>query len=157
MISSKFTIGLIAPSGQILDPAALDRAIAYFELEGCRVLAPAAIRASHQRFAGTDAVRLAAVHAMVARKDVNLVMAVRGGYGLTRLLSKLDYPALAAAAQAGRWLCGHSDFTALSLALLAQTGAVSLAGPTALFDFGAFRPRFQILPAQAARLRRHRR
>ena len=128
------TIGLIAPSGQILDPQALDRAVAYFESEGCKVFAPAAIRAQHQRFAGTDATRLRALHAMVARKEVDVIIAVRGGYGLSRLLGQIDYEAIA---QSGKLLCGHSDFTALSLALYAKTKTISLAGPTALFDFGA--------------------
>src|SRR3546814_2407 len=36
-----------------------------------------------------------------------------------------------------RSFIGQSDFTAFNLALLAQTGACSYAGPTAVFDFGA--------------------
>lgn len=131
---SPVRIGFIAPSGQILDEAPLERAIAYFENLGCKVVVPGAIRLKHQRFAGTDAQRVNALHAMVKRRDVDIVMAVRGGYGLTRLLQQIDYQLLA---QSGKIFCGHSDFTALSLALYAQTKTVSLAGPTALFDFGA--------------------
>ena len=139
-------IGLVAPSGQILDAAPLERAIAYFEARGCKVVAPLAIRRTYQRFAGTDAQRLQALHAMAQRRDVDLILAVRGGYGLTRLLPKIDYQLLA---KSGKLLCGHSDFTALSLALYAQTKTISLAGPTALFDFGAEPDKEHGLPAHA--------
>jgi len=63
-------------------------------------------------------------------------MAVRGGYGLSRLLGAIDWPLLARAVEQGtRWV-GHSDFTALQLGLLAHTGAPSWAGPMATDDFG---------------------
>src|SRR5207249_695640 len=63
-----------------------------------------------------------------------IVMALRGGYGLSRLLPALD---LALMAQSGKLFVGHSDFTALQMALLAQTGRISFAGPMLCSDFGA--------------------
>ncbi|HEU4622719.1 MAG TPA: LD-carboxypeptidase, partial [Burkholderiaceae bacterium] len=66
-----------------------------------------------------------------------LVLAVRGGYGLTRLLDAIDWQALGRAARSGRKLfIGHSDFTVFHLALLAKGKAVSFAGPMAAYDFG---------------------
>ncbi|MBL8384056.1 MAG: LD-carboxypeptidase [Burkholderiales bacterium] len=130
-------IGFIAPSGQNLDDAGLARAADYFRARGYRVVVPAAARRAHQRFAGTDAERLAALHAMAARDDVDLVMAVRGGYGLTRLLDRIDYAALAAG---GKTYIGHSDFTALLCAGYARARLRGIAGPTAAFDFGAAAP-----------------
>ncbi len=127
-------IGLIAPSGRVLDEAALDRAIGYFKARGWHVVAPAAIRRIDTRFAGSDAQRLAALHAMAARDDVELVMAVRGGYGLSRLLHRIDFQLLAGA---GKRFIGHSDFTALLCAGYAQGRMAGLAGPTAAYDFGA--------------------
>jgi len=59
---------------------------------------------------------------------------LRGGYGFTRLLDRLDYAALARAGK--RWM-GHSDFTAFQLAALAKAGIVTFAGPMASYDFGA--------------------
>jgi muramoyltetrapeptide carboxypeptidase len=91
--------------------------------------------ARRQRFAGDDALRLAAIH-RVARAAPSVAMAVRGGYGLSRLLDGIDWPLLAqAAGQGTRWV-GHSDFTALQLGLLAHAGAPSWAGPMATDDFG---------------------
>ncbi len=127
-------IGFIAPSGQVLDEAALDRAIAYFKQCGYRVVCPAAVRRSHQRFAGHDRARLDALHAMLGRADVDVVMAVRGGYGASRLLDQIDYNLIA---RSGKILVGHSDFTALSAAMYARAKTVSYCGPTATYDFGA--------------------
>ncbi|MFN9983306.1 MAG: LD-carboxypeptidase, partial [bacterium] len=50
--------------------------------------------ARHQRFAGDDEVRLAALH-RVAQQAPAVALASRGGYGLTRLLDRIDWPLLA--------------------------------------------------------------
>lgn len=127
-------IGFIAPSGQVLESAALERAIAWFKSRDFRVVCPAAVIRSHQRFAGDDNIRLAALHAMLARDDVDLVMAVRGGYGVSRLLDRIDYGLIA---RSGKILAGHSDITALTAAAHAQVKAIGYCGPTACYDFGA--------------------
>lgn len=88
-----------------------------------------------QRFGGDDDTRLAALH-RIARDAPSIAMAVRGGYGLTRLLDRIDWPLLTRSVEAGtRWV-GLSDVTALQLGLLAHGGAGSWAGPTATEDFG---------------------
>ena len=68
---------------------------------------------------------------------VELAIAVRGGYGWSRLLERLDFGAIAAAKK--RWL-GHSDFTAFQLAALAAANMTTFAGPMAAYDFGAETP-----------------
>lgn len=89
----------------------------------------------HQRFAGDDASRLEALH-RVAKQAPSIAMALRGGYGMTRLLDGVDWTLLARSCERGtRWV-GYSDVTALHLGLLAHTGAVSWAGPMATGDFG---------------------
>lgn len=90
--------------------------------------------ARHQRFGGHDDQRLAALH-RVAQQAPSVAMATRGGYGLTRLLDRIDWPLLARSVEQGtRWV-GYSDCTALQMALLRHTGATSWAGPMALDDF----------------------
>jgi muramoyltetrapeptide carboxypeptidase len=64
------------------------------------------------------------------------VMAMRGGYGLHRLLGNIEWQAIHKAVMAGLQICGHSDFTAFQLGLLAKTGGMSLAGPMLNYDFG---------------------
>ena len=89
----------------------------------------------HQRFAGDDDTRLVALHRIAAQAP-SIAMATRGGYGLTRLLGRIDWPLLVRSVERGtRWV-GLSDITALHLGLLAHGRAPSWAGPTAVEDFG---------------------
>jgi len=132
-VKSALVIGIVSPSGYVVDVSALDRAAAYFEARGHRVIVDEAARNRQQRFAGSDAERLASLHRMARRDDVDLIIAARGGYGLSRLLADIDYTMLA---QANKLFVGHSDCMALQLAMWAATRTPSLAGPTACFDFG---------------------
>lgn len=132
-MKASLVIAIVAPSGCVADPAALDRAAARLEASGHRVIIDEAARFRHQRFAGTDDERLACLHRMAAREDVDLILAARGGYGISRLLARIDYDLIA---RSGKLVAGHSDCTALLLALWARTRTPSLAGPTACFDFG---------------------
>jgi len=118
----------------VIDAEALERAVAYFAARGYKVVAPVALTRKHQRFAGDDDARLAALHAMAARSDIELVMAARGGYGLSRLLDRIDYGLLA---KSGKRYIGHSDFTALLCAGYAHGKLAGYSGPMAGHDFGA--------------------
>lgn len=126
-------IGIVAPSGYVADPTTLERAAAYFERRGHRVIVDPATRLRCQRFAGTDDERLESLHRMARHDDIDVVMAARGGYGLSRLLGRIDFELLAAS---GKLFVGHSDIAALLLGLWAKTRTPSLAGPTSCFDFG---------------------
>lgn len=127
-------IGVYAPAGAASDPAAVTRAVERLSALGHRVVLDEGVLRRHTRFAGTDDERLAAIARIAARSDVDVAIALRGGYGTTRLLARLDYAALARAGK--RWL-GHSDFTAFQLAALARAGMVTFHGPSFAFDFGA--------------------
>jgi muramoyltetrapeptide carboxypeptidase len=129
--------GIYAPSGFATDPAAIERAVARLAKFGHRVVVDEGAAGRWTRFAARDEARLAAVQRMAAHPEVDVALAVRGGYGWTRLLGRLDFAALARAGK--RWM-GHSDFTAFQLAALAQTGMITYAGPMAAYDFGAEAP-----------------
>jgi muramoyltetrapeptide carboxypeptidase len=62
-------------------------------------------------------------------------MALRGGYGMHRLLDEIDWLSIANQVDKGLKIVGHSDFTAFQMALLAKTGAVTYAGPMFSYDF----------------------
>ncbi|WP_025915464.1 muramoyltetrapeptide carboxypeptidase [Herminiimonas sp. CN] len=126
-------VAIVAPSGYPPDDCVLARGIALLQAQGCRIHNYYEPAASYQRFGGTPASCQAQLHAAAANPDVQIVMAVRGGYGLSRLLPALDLAQLAAS---GKLFVGHSDFTVLQMALLAQAGAVSFAGPMLCSDFG---------------------
>lgn len=129
--------GFYAPSGVVVDEAAVDRATRRLLALGHRVVEDVSSRARHQRFAGDDDERLGAIGRMATRDDVDVAVAIRGGYGLSRLLHRIDFAALAHGRT--RWL-GHSDFTAFQLAALASTGMVTYSGPMVAYDFGAETP-----------------
>ncbi len=129
--------GVYAPSGFATDPEAVARGVAFLRSRGDRVVVDPGALGRVQRFAGSDDARAAAVLRMAAHPEVDVAIAVRGGYGWTRLLERLDYRALARSGT--RWL-GHSDFTAFALAMLAREGAVTYAGPMLGYDFGAEEP-----------------
>lgn len=125
-------IYLVSPSGPIHDVERLSRATERLQAMGFEVDADTAALLRYQRFAGNDIQRLDAMHRSLDQHHP-IVMATRGGYGLSRLLPLIDW---AAVAESGKHFVGHSDFTAFSLALLARTGAVSYSGPSAVADFG---------------------
>jgi muramoyltetrapeptide carboxypeptidase len=130
------TIAFFAPAGYDPDPARLVAARAYFEARGYRVVERLTAGSHHERFSGTDAERMEWLAAVCRDPDPGIAMALRGGYGATRLLPGIDFAAMAAAVRRGKRFVGLSDFTAIELGLLAQTGAISLAGPMASFAFG---------------------
>lgn len=125
-------IYLFSPSSAVADPAALDLARERLKALGFRTAVDRSALAVHERFAGTDRQRLAALQRAL-RQTHPIVMATRGGYGLGRLLHQIDWRAVA---DSGKVFVGHSDFTAFNLALLAQTGAESYTGPAAVPDLG---------------------
>ena len=128
-------IYIYSPSGAVRDKAAFKRGIARLISLGHEVEVDEAALASHLRFAGDDATRLAAIgRAAASGADVALIS--RGGYGLTRLLPQLPYKAVAKAVERGMKFVGVSDFTAFQNAVLAKTGAVTWAGPALGADFG---------------------
>ena len=137
MNARTYGIGLYAPAGFATEPEAVGRAVARLRSLGHRVVIDPTCMSRWQRFAGTDDERLAAVARMATGRDVELAVCVRGGYGWSRLIDRLDFGALAAARK--RWM-GHSDFTAFQLAALTHAGMTTFAGPMAAYDFGATTP-----------------
>jgi muramoyltetrapeptide carboxypeptidase len=75
--------------------------------------------------AGSDEVRAAELQAALADPSVRAVVCARGGYGLTRILDRLD---AAPFVRAPKPVVGFSDVTAL-LAWAARAGVVALHAP----------------------------
>lgn len=65
-----------------------------------------------RRFAGDDTLRAENFNALLAVPEVSGLVAIRGGYGVTRILEKIDFEALQ---RKDCFLCGYSDITALLL------------------------------------------
>jgi len=129
-------VGFVAPSSFMPDRAVMDRAVQFFASRGWRVATGESCFARHERFAGPDELRLAELQRLCTDPELNLVVAARGGYGLSRILDRLDFAAIR---RANRVIVGYSDFTAFNLSYLAVAGGISLQGPSA-GDFGALTP-----------------
>ena len=139
MSGARGDLVLWSPAGVIAKPPAVRRAAKRLATHGFAVQIDADALARQQRFAGDDDTRLAALH-RVARAAPAVAMATRGGYGLTRLLDRIDWKLVARSVERGtRWV-GHSDHTSLQLGLLAHAGSrrrpVTWAGPLAVEHFG---------------------
>ncbi|EDS0918991.1 muramoyltetrapeptide carboxypeptidase [Salmonella enterica] len=130
---------LIAPSGYCINQQAALRGVQRLTDAGHQVENDEVIRRCFQRFAGTDAERLADVNSLASLTSPDtIVMPVRGGYGASRLLDRIDWQALASRQQRDPLLiCGHSDFTAIQAGLLAQANVITFSGPMLAANFGA--------------------
>jgi muramoyltetrapeptide carboxypeptidase len=126
---------LFTPAGVLARAAPLRLAAKRLASLGYEVTTDESALAKFQRFGGDDGVRLEALH-RIAREQPDIALATRGGYGITRLLDRIDWKLLGRSAERGtRWV-GYSDMTALHLGLLAHTGQGGWAGPLAVDDFG---------------------
>ena len=128
-------IYIYSPSGAVRDKSAFRKGIKRLQTLGHEVEIDEAALASHQRFAGDDDTRLAAIH-RAAASGADVALITRGGYGLTRILPGIQYKAVEKAISQGMLFVGISDFTAFQSAVLACTGAVTWAGPALCEGFG---------------------
>jgi muramoyltetrapeptide carboxypeptidase len=137
MTQAPATVAFLGLSGYEPSEEVRSRAVGYFEQRGSKVLMLPAADQTVQRFAASRSARLEALGQVLEDPHVELVLSLRGGYGLSQLLPDIDLGRIAHCIKMRRlMLCGYSDFTALSLALLAKTGAVTFSGPAAV-SFGA--------------------
>ncbi len=128
-------VTLVAPAGPLLERDDLARAA-----ELCRALGYEPTLAPHAAekygyLAGGDDARLADLNSALAAPDVDAVWCIRGGYGITRLLDRVDFDGFA---RHPKPVIGYSDITALLVALFQETGVVTFHGPTARASMPAF-------------------
>ncbi|MRV76236.1 muramoyltetrapeptide carboxypeptidase [Duganella sp. FT92W] len=132
MTDKNLCIAIAAPGGYALDRAQFERGLARLQAQGITVHNYYDPDRVHQRFADTDAGRLAQLNAAAQDPDADIVLMLRGSYGMTRLLPDIDFRALA---DSGKLFVGYSDVTAFHMGLYATTGAISFAGPMVCSDF----------------------
>ncbi|MCF6687657.1 muramoyltetrapeptide carboxypeptidase [Raoultella terrigena] len=130
---------LVAPSGYCTNQQAAARGVSRLQEAGHQVMNQQVITRRQQRFAGTEQQRLDDINQLVTLDGGNrIVMPVRGGYGASRLLPHIDWQGLSARQRQDPLLiCGHSDFTAIQLGLLAKGSIITFSGPMLAGNFGA--------------------
>lgn len=127
------TIGIFAPSGVLPEPDKLTLARANLESLGFKVRIAEGTLDREGYCAGSLETRRKALESLVDDPEVGLIMAARGGFGLSHLLPHVNWTKCRAAQ---KYFCGFSDFTAFHLGYFAKTSGISLAGPMAVSDFG---------------------
>lgn len=125
-------IAIVGVSGSALDNIAVERGLEVLRERGFVVHNYYQHEHIYQRFGATDDERLNQLHRAIDNPDVHIVMALRGSYGLSRILPQIDLKRIA---ESGKYLVGYSDFNALQMAMLAKTGTSSFCGPMLCDDF----------------------
>lgn len=126
------TIAIASPAGatpQSTEPNSIDPFEHGAELlreAGFRVKIMPNVKNKRMYLAGTDAERLADLHAAFADPEVDAILCARGGYGCMRLLPELDFELIA---RNPKILIGFSDITALLLPIYQRTGLMGFYGP----------------------------
>jgi muramoyltetrapeptide carboxypeptidase len=128
-------VALVAPAGPLLEGDDLTRAV-----ELCRALGYEPLLGHHAGrkygyLAGTDDERVNDLNAALNDPSIDAIWCIRGGYGTTRILHRIDFDALA---ERPRPLVGFSDITAILVAGLKRAGVVTFHGPVARAPMPAF-------------------
>ena len=119
------TIAIISPAAPS-ERAKMTQGIAYLQQLGYHVqLMPHALD-SNTYLAGSDATRLADLHAAFADPTVDAILCARGGFGTTRLLEKIDWDLIKANPKI---FIGFSDLTAFLIPMFERTGLIGFHGP----------------------------
>jgi muramoyltetrapeptide carboxypeptidase len=125
-------IGVISPASSPDDLIKIENGVKYLEKLGYRVLVGKNVGKVNGYLAGSDQERVDDLHDMFKNKNVNAVFCVRGGYGSTRLLDKIDYKLIA---NNPKIFVGYSDINALQMAFYAKCGLITFGGPMVAVDF----------------------
>ena len=127
-------IGLVSPASTPNDMQKLDNGIRYLEKNGYRVKLGENVGKSNGYLAGSDQERANDINTMFKDKSVKAIFCIRGGYGASRILDKLDYKIIK---NNPKIFVGYSDITALQIAFLQKTGLITFAGPMVATDFSS--------------------
>lgn len=119
------TIAFVAPAGPVeIEP--VNQYMKQLEAAGFRVLVPQNIERNWEYLAGTDEQRADELNSAIRNPEVDAIFAIRGGFGLTRILDRIDYDALR---KSPKVVVGYSDLTALHLAIARKIQLISFHGP----------------------------
>ena len=114
---------ILSPSGKI-EAQWVEGLKAVLESYGLVVSVAQHTLCAKGRFAGTDNERIQDLQEAINDAQVKAIFCSRGGYGLARIIDKIDFSALKSAA---KWIVGFSDITALHNAL-SRVGVASIHG-----------------------------
>jgi muramoyltetrapeptide carboxypeptidase len=133
-------IGIVCPAGHM--PMSRIRTCIRVLTEewGFRVRTGKTLGAGKDYFSGTDDERLADLQAMLDDKEVKAVLCARGGYGVGRIIERIDFRKFR---KDPKWVIGFSDITVLHAHIHACHQVATLHAPMAgAFNGGGWRNAF---------------
>ena len=128
------TVGLITPAGFISEKK-LQTAEKNLSALGLNVTYYKSVLEKTGYLAGNDESRLNELHSMFKNESIKAIIAVRGGYGTTRILDRINYDIIR---QNPKPIVGYSDITALINAVYKKTGIPGFHGIVAAGNFTKF-------------------
>ena len=128
-------VALIAPAGPLLERDDRTRGQELCHALGYEPIVAPNAGSRYGYLAGTDEQRLADLNAALTNPKVDAVWCLRGGYGMTRILSGVDFAALARHPKA---VIGYSDITALINAIARKSNLTAFHGPMSRSSLSPF-------------------
>jgi len=126
------TIAIVAPAGP-LQRERVELACQRLKNLGFQVSVPSHLYRQRGYLAGTDQERADELMAAFLDPRVKAIFPGTGGYGITRIVDRLDYEAIR---RHPKILLGFSDITGLHLAIHKKTGLVTFHGPNMMWGLG---------------------
>jgi len=111
----------------------MERALARLQDRGFRIKTYGDIYRTRGYLAGDDATRAAELIAAFADPETAAVWCARGGYGVVRILEKLDFEVIG---RNPKVFVGFSDITLLHIAIQQRTGLITFHAPNLQDGFG---------------------
>ena len=121
------SVALFAPA-RAVKQSELTEAILILESWGLNVKIPNLLFETYHQFAGDSDLRVKQVQSVLDDQEVNAMIAVRGGYGCSKIVDRLDFTEVV---KNPKWLIGFSDLTVF-LGQMYNLGLCSIHGPVAL-------------------------
>ncbi len=121
------TIGLVGISGALQHPEErYGPMMEAIDALGYKVIVADSCREVYGYLSGTDESRAHGLNQMFADDSVDAVVCMRGGYGVARMLDRVDFDIIRANPKI---MLGYSDITALHTAIHQKVGMVTFHGP----------------------------
>lgn len=128
-------IGIVSPASSPDDFSRIEKGVSYLESLGYRVKLGKHVYKRLGYLSASDDERAQDLNEMFSDPEVRAIICVRGGYGTTRILDKINYNAIK---RSPKIFVGYSDITALQLAIFKKTGLITFSGPMLAVDIYSF-------------------
>ncbi len=130
------TVAIVTPAGPLNrkdDRADIARAKQLLEARGLKVRMSDDLFRETGYLAGPDETRIKELNAAIRDPTVRAIFPGRGGYGMTRIVDRIDFDALR---KDPKVILGFSDITVLHMAAFRKTGLITFHSPNAVWGLG---------------------